>query len=253
MRRPRFCLARPQDGQSGFGMSHSLKPGMHSRTFSRVALQKPLGGPWDKGLPSPQMWRRVVEIFRPLLLLPKPREVVGEGREEKEVPIPSSLLMRNLAGGLGKPCHFNSECVDLVRQVPFGKPEWQWGFVLPNISREVRLHFWTMRPWPTFAFLFCTRFSISTFSIKGMYYFIIRKASGNVTLKKMKSAFGKFPHPRKPVTCTGSEMTHHVPGTVEQSKKHPNICTGTCVEPGINSIPRGRGRKWEVGILLFLL
>lgn len=114
VRRPRFCLARPQDGQSGFGMSHSLKPGMHSRTFSRVALQKPLGGPGDKGLPSPQMWRSVVEIFCPLLLLPKPREVVGEGREEKEVPIPSSLLMRNLAGGLGKPFHFNSECVDVT-------------------------------------------------------------------------------------------------------------------------------------------
>ena len=105
---------------------------MHSRTFSRVALQKPPGGPEDKGLPSPQMWRCVVEIFRPLLLLPKPREVVGEGREEKQVPIPSSLLMRNLAGGLGKSFHFNlsSECgchmgLDLVRQVPFGKLEWQ--------------------------------------------------------------------------------------------------------------------------------
>lgn len=80
-----------------------------------------------------------------------------------------------------------------------------------------------------------------------MYYFIIRKASGNVTLKKMKSAFGKFPHPRKPVTCTGSEMTRHVPGTVEQSKKHPNICTGTCVEPGINSIPRGKRQEVRSG------
>ena len=68
---------------------------------------------------------------------------------------------------------------------------------------------------------------ISTFSIKGMYYFIIRKAAGNVTSKKRKSAFGKFPHPPKPVTCTGSEMTRHVPGTVGWREQHPNICTGT--------------------------
>lgn len=78
-----------------------------------------------------------------------------------------------------------------------------------------------------------------------MYYFIIRKASGNVTLKKMKSTFGKFPHPRKPVT--GSEMTDMYPGTVGKSKKHPNICTGTCCGTWNRSIPQGKRQEVRSG------
>lgn len=76
-----------------------------------------------------------------------------------------------------------------------------------------------------------------------MCYFIIRNTLGNVTLKKGSQHFrNSLIHGSYLLPGEGDDR--RMPRTAKQSKKHPNICTGT--QCGIWNLPHSQGRRQEM-------